>query len=128
MRMAIWLALGALNGLMAVAAGAYGHHSLAATDPYFRDAFATGVDYQMWHALALLSIAWLSDRQPAPRAAGAAGVLFALGILLFSGSLYCLGLTQETLVVGAAPMGGMLLIAGWGALIWAALGRIVERR
>ncbi len=126
--MAIWLALGAINGLMAVAAGAYGHHALAASDSYFRDAFATGVDYQMWHALALLSVAWLADRQPGQRMVGIAGFLFTLGILLFSGSLYCLGLTQTTLVVGAAPLGGMLLIAGWAALLLAALGGIFGKR
>lgn len=126
--MAIWLALGAVNGLIAVAAGAYGHHALAATDPFSRDAFATGVDYQMWHALALLCVAWLADRQPSHRMVGIAGLLFTLGILLFSGSLYGLGLTQTTLVVGAAPLGGMLLIAGWAALLWAALGDILGKR
>ena len=126
--MALWLAIGALNGLIAVGAGAYGHHALAAVDPYFRDSFATGVDYQMWHALALLAVAWLADRQPGRYAVGIAGGCFTLGILLFSGSLYHLGLTQVTLVVGAAPVGGMLLMAGWAALVWAALDEMFGKR
>jgi uncharacterized membrane protein YgdD (TMEM256/DUF423 family) len=126
--MAFWLAIGALNGLIAVGAGAYGHHALAALDPYFRDAFATGVDYQMWHALALLAVAWLADRKRSRLAVGIAGGLFTLGILLFSGSLYYLGLTQVTLILGAAPLGGMLLIAGWAALLWAALGELFGER
>ena len=128
MAMALWLGLAGLNGLIAVAAGAYGHHALAGLDPYFRDSFATGVDYQMWHALALLGVAWLADRRPGGYAAAAAGALFSLGIVLFSGSLYHLGLTQVTLVVGAAPAGGMLLMAGWAALVWAALAEVFARR
>ena len=121
--MSAWLAIGALNGLIAVAAGAYGHHALAASEPYFRDSFAIGVDYQMWHALAVLAVAWLADRRPGRLAVAIAGWLFTLGIVLFSGSLYHLGLTQTTLIVGAAPVGGMLLIAGWAALVGVALDR-----
>ena len=50
-----WLVLATLNGMIAVAAGAFGWHSLEVTDSDMRDVFLTGVDYQMWHALALIA-------------------------------------------------------------------------
>ncbi len=66
--MRLWLFLAALNGLLAVAAGAYGAHWLEVTDSAHRDLFNTGMQYHMWHALALLAVAWLASR---PEAAGA---------------------------------------------------------
>lgn len=112
-----WLLIAALNGFIGVAAGAYGHHSL--TD-MGRELFETGVAYQMWHALALLAVTWLRDRGgPGAKPAHAAGALFTAGIVLFSGSLYYLGLTGSLAFVHAAPLGGVLLMAGWLALGWA---------
>lgn len=120
--MRLWLVLAALNGFLAVAAGAYGHHALGGSDPAFRDAFVTGVTYQMWHALALLGVAWLADRGGAAgRTAAAAGVFFVAGIVAFSGSLYYLGFMGELLIANAAPMGGIFFLLGWVMLAWAAL-------
>lgn len=122
--MRLWLFLAALNGFGAVAAGAYGHHALAVSAPDFRNAFLTGVDYQMWHALALFGVAWLAERGDGPTLAVViAGWGFLIGIVLFCGSLYALGLTGETLLPGAAPLGGLSFLLGWAALAWAALGR-----
>ncbi len=123
--MRLWLFLAALNGLLAVAAGAYGAHWLEVTDSAHRDLFNTGMQYHMWHALALLAVAWLASR---PEAAGAkavrvAGSAFTAGIVLFSGSLYALGLTGSVPVPGAAPAGGLSFFVGWAALIWAAVAR-----
>ena len=119
-----WLLIAALNGFIAVAAGAYGHHTLATSDSGFRDIFETGVTYQMWHALALLAVAWLVEMKgPAAGPARLAGILFTAGIVGFSGSLYYLGLTGHLPLRFAAPLGGILLMAGWAALAWAALRR-----
>jgi uncharacterized membrane protein YgdD (TMEM256/DUF423 family) len=116
-----WLVLGALNGFVAVGAGAYGWHSLTVDDSALRDVFAVGVDYQMWHALALFAVAWMAVRRPGAVAPHLAGIAFVAGIVLFSGSLYAMGLTGTMPVAGAAPAGGVCLMAGWAALAWAAL-------
>ena len=50
-----------------------------------------------------------------------AGGAFSLGIILFSGSLYVMGVTGAPPIAGAAPLGGSLFMAGWAALIWAAV-------
>ena len=122
--MRLWLFLAALNGFGAVAAGAFGHHGLAVSQPDLRDAFLTGVDFQMWHALALFGVAWQAERPGAAKLAVViAGWGFLIGILLFCGSLYALGLTGETILPGAAPLGGYAFLLGWAALAWAALGR-----
>lgn len=109
----IWIIIAGISGLIAVAAGAYGAHGLSSQPDYLVNSFNTGVDYHMWHTLALLGVAWLvhdSDGGMAPRIAGAA---FVLGIFLFSGSLYVFGTTADIPFQGSAPAGGMLLMAGW---------------
>jgi len=120
----LWLALGGLNGLIAVAAGAYGAHGFEGKEQVLKDAFTTGVQYQMGHALALLAVAWLAARPvSAPWKAWvthAAGLAFLAGIVLFTGTLYAFGLTGAIPVRGAAPAGGILLMTGWVALTVAA--------
>lgn len=120
--MALWLFLGALNGLVAVAAGAYGWHALAG-DEGARKMFEIGVQYQMGHALALVAVAWLATRFEGRRRipVHVAGAGFALGTLLFSGTLYSFGLTGLVPVTGAAPVGGGLLMIGWLAVMWIAV-------
>ena len=121
-----WVALGALNGLVAVAAGAYAAHWLKAKEQVLLEAFKTGVEYQMIHALALLAVAWLAERRETtggnPWAIRAAGACFALGIALFCGTLYAFGTTGFVPVRGAAPAGGTLLMAGWLLLALAPIG------
>ena len=121
--MRVWLGLGALNGLIAVAAGAYGWHGLGGDDGA-REMFEIAARYQMTHGLALLAVAWLAERRGATAAAiVVAGVSFALGIVLFSGSIYAFVLMGALPVEGAAPVGGGMLMLGWAAIIWAALTR-----
>ncbi len=109
-----WVVLAAVNGLIAVAAGAYAAHGLKAPDPVRANAFATGVDYQMWHALALFAVAWLAERPGGkPWLARLAGGAFTLGIAFFSGTLYVFGLNGTIWMSGAAPAGGALLMSGW---------------
>ena len=124
--MAVWLFFGGLNGLIAVAAGAYGWHALAGDDGA-RKMFEIGAQYQMAHALALVAVAWLASTRSGRALVPVhlAGAAFTLGIVLFSGTLYAFGLFAVVPVEGAAPVGGFLLMTGWLALMWIAVrGRL----
>jgi len=118
----LWIAIGAIYGGSAVGLGAYAHHGLQ-TEPYLMDSFQTGVTYQMWHALALVGVGALTytDRFATSKLLVAAGAFFAVGVLLFSGTLYVFGLTGNVPILGAAPAGGMAMVAGWTCLLIAVL-------
>jgi uncharacterized membrane protein YgdD (TMEM256/DUF423 family) len=104
-------------GFTGVAAGAFGAHALKARlDPDALAVFDTAARYQMLHALALLATAWVCQQWPG-RAARASGVLFGAGIVLFSGSLYALSLTGIRGLGAITPVGGLLFILGWLALM-----------
>jgi uncharacterized membrane protein YgdD (TMEM256/DUF423 family) len=113
--------LGAVSGLLAVAAGAFGAHALRARlSADLLAAFETGARYQMYHALALLLVAWAATRWPGPPVR-AAGWLFVAGTVIFSGSLYLLALTGARGFGAVTPVGGLAFLAGWLALtvgIW----------
>ena len=114
-------ALGALSGFLGVAAGAFGAHALRARlAPDLLAVFHTGAQYQLYHALALLAAAWAAARWPGG-ASTAAGWLFALGTVLFSGSLYALALSGVRALGAVTPLGGVAFLAGWACLGWAAL-------
>ena len=109
-------ALGAVSALVAVAAGAFGAHALRARlAPDQLAAFEAGARYQMYHALALLAVAWASNHWPGVPVR-AAGWLFIGGTVLFSGSLYLLALTGARWLGAITPLGGLLFLAGWVAL------------
>jgi uncharacterized membrane protein YgdD (TMEM256/DUF423 family) len=116
-----WLFVGAVNGFLAVAAGAFAAHGLEArVDARALEIFQTGANYHLVHALAIVATASVA-RGPAARAANVAAWFFTAGILFFSGSLYFLVLANSTAVVLATPLGGVSLLAGWAALGVAAL-------
>lgn len=115
--MRIWLALAALNGLMAVAAGAFGAH--AAGDPQVKEWLRTGAQYQLLHAVAALACYGLLRAAVGP--AAWSGRLFTIGALIFGGSLYIMALTGVRAMGAVTPIGGLLLMAGWAALIYGAL-------
>lgn len=107
---------GAISGLLAVAAGAFGAHALRAQlAPGQLLTFETAARYQMYHALALLAVAWASTRWPG-LPVRAAGWLFIGGTVLFSGSLYILALTGARWLGAVTPLGGLLFLAGWLSL------------
>jgi uncharacterized membrane protein YgdD (TMEM256/DUF423 family) len=84
----LFFVLGSASAGIAVALGAFGAHALKARlAPEMLAAYETGVRYQMFHALALLAVAWASTRWPTSAAITASGWLFVAGTLLFSGSL-----------------------------------------
>jgi uncharacterized membrane protein YgdD (TMEM256/DUF423 family) len=117
----VFVGLGALSGLLAVAAGAFGAHALRERlAPDTLGVFETAARYQMYHALALLAAGWALGRWPGA-AALAAGWLFVAGTVVFCGSLYVLTLTGQRWLGAITPLGGLAFIAGWGALAWAAL-------
>jgi len=117
------IAIAAVLGGTAVAAGAFATHALR---PQLSDrllaVFETGARYQMYHALALLLVALVrSQGLGAPGLLTAAGWAFVAGTVVFSGSLYALALTGQTLLGAVAPVGGAVLMVGWGCLAVAGL-------
>ncbi len=116
----LFLILGSLSGLIAVTAGAFGAHTLR--DRISADLlaiFETGVRYQIYHALALLAVAWAITRWTNSLTVFA-GWLFVAGTLIFSGSLYALSLTGARWLGAIAPLGGVAFIGGWLCLALAA--------
>ncbi len=112
---------GAVAAAIAVIVGAFGAHGLRdRLTPADLDIFETGVRYHMYHALGLFAVAWVASRWPSA-ATTAAGWLFIVGIVVFSGSLYTLVLTGQRWLGAVTPVGGLALVAGWTALAWAAL-------
>ena len=108
-------------GFTGVAAGAFGAHALKLRlDPEALAVFETAARYQLLHAPVLLGAAWVARQWPG-RAASASIVCFALGIILFSGSLYALSLSGLRLLGAVTPFGGLFLLLGWLLMAWAAL-------
>jgi uncharacterized membrane protein YgdD (TMEM256/DUF423 family) len=113
----IWLTVGAVYGLLSVALGAFGAHGLRGrVAENLLATWGTGADYLGMHALALLACGLLALHLPGSRLVGAAGWCFAIGSLLFSGSLFALVLSGVRGLGAITPFGGTLLIAGWGLL------------
>lgn len=107
---------GSVFAFIGVAAGAFGAHGLRDTLPAdLLEVFETAARYQMYHSFALLVAAILISRWPS-RAAVAAGWLFTVGILIFSGSLYLLALTGIRWLGAITPLGGVAFLAGWSSL------------
>lgn len=110
--------LGALAAGLAVALGAFGAHGLSGrVTPERLEVYKTGVLYHMMHALALLAIGWAAQHWPG-WPVHTAGYLFLAGIVLFSGSLYLLVLTDTAWLGAVTPFGGVAFIAGWILLAW----------
>ena len=114
-----FLATGAILGALAVALGAFGAHQLkewVSLDTV--QSFQTGVQYQVYHSLALMCAGMMYQRKPVGSIRWAA-ICFITGIILFSGSLYVLTAMKATGVVGMSgiglitPVGGLFFIAGW---------------
>lgn len=114
------LLFAALSGFCAVGLGAFAAHGLKAKlEPALLNAFQTGVQYQMYHALALLGITALLHLQRNSWLVRSAA-LFVLGTLLFSGSLYLLALGGPRWLGPITPLGGLSFLCGWLCLVAAA--------
>jgi uncharacterized membrane protein YgdD (TMEM256/DUF423 family) len=100
---------GALLAASGVAFGAFGAHGLRAIlSPAAMGWWQTGVQYQMWHALALVAM----SAAPIARMRLPA-VMLAIGVLIFSGTLYAMALTGARWLGAITPIGGALMILGW---------------
>jgi uncharacterized membrane protein YgdD (TMEM256/DUF423 family) len=122
----VWLVSGALFGGAGVVLGAFGAHALRdRLGETALQTWQTAVSYQFVHALALLAVGILirlsSHGGGSDRLLGVAGGAFALGVLLFSGSLYVLALGGPRWLGPITPIGGVAFIAGWIAMAVALL-------
>jgi uncharacterized membrane protein YgdD (TMEM256/DUF423 family) len=116
----IFFLLGAIGAFLAVAAGAFGAHGLKARlSAEMLNTFEVAVRYHFYHALALFVAAWACTRWPGT-ATTAAGWLFIIGAVIFSGSLYALALSGVRWLGAITPFGGLAFLAGWLCLAWAA--------
>ena len=124
-----WVFLAGVFGLLAVAAGAMGAHTLETRlDARAMSHWQTASFYMMVHALALLGLgAWsLSLGAPKRVISLAAGLAFCAGIVLFSGSLYALALTGDRSWGHVTPFGGLAFMLGWIAIGWGAIFRPIS--
>jgi uncharacterized membrane protein YgdD (TMEM256/DUF423 family) len=116
--MKLFIILGALNAFLSVALGAFGAHGLEGKlPPKYLETWKTGVTYQMFHATGLLIIGVLLGKLPANALLNWSGWLMFVGILLFSGSLYVLSVTQISKLGAITPLGGVAFLAAWVLLI-----------
>jgi uncharacterized membrane protein YgdD (TMEM256/DUF423 family) len=94
--------LAGVNGFLAVSIGAFAAHMLRdRLGPELLNTFQTGVQYHMYHALALLGIG-----------------LMMSGIVLFSGSLYLLSITGIRWLGAITPLGGLCFLTAWALIVW----------
>ncbi|WP_049631469.1 DUF423 domain-containing protein [Cellvibrio sp. pealriver] len=116
-----FLMIAAISGFFAVVIGAFAAHGLQQVlSPRAIDVVKTGVQYQMYHTLALLLVALWLHHKPATPGLKAAGLAFILGNLLFSGSLYALALGAPGWLGPITPLGGLCFLFGWLSLMFAA--------
>ncbi|SES02424.1 DUF423 domain-containing protein [Psychrobacillus sp. OK032] len=121
--MKLFIIAGAINAFLAVAFGAFGAHALKEklSEKYLA-IWETAVQYQMFHALALIAIGILMSSKliGSVSSLNTAGYLILAGIILFSGSLYVLSLTGIGVLGAITPIGGVAFLVGWILIIVAA--------
>lgn len=118
----LFLLLAGINGFLAVGLGAFASHGLRnSLSPDLLAVFQTGVQYHMYHTLALFGLGILTLHFPSNTLLKISGYLFLLGIVLFSGSLYVLALSGIRWLGAITPLGGVAFLAGWALLAWSML-------
>lgn len=116
-----YLVAGAVGAGLAVALGAFGTHALSGSlTPRYLEIFETGVRYHFYHALGLFAVAFAASQEGKSTLTAWAGRLMVAGIVVFSGSLYALALTQRSVLGAVTPIGGVCFIAAWLCLAGAA--------
>lgn len=111
---AIFIAIAAINGFLAVGLGAFAAHGLRDRLPEdLLAVFQTGVQYQMYHALALFGVGLLGIQFADSPLLRASGFMFIAGIVIFSGSLYILSLSGIRWLGAITPIGGLAFLTGW---------------
>lgn len=115
------LVVAALSGALAVILGAFGAHALdGVLDSRGRELWTTASQYHFVHTLALLAVALLPAAGGSSRIAAIAGGAWLCGIVIFSGSLYLLAVTDAGWLGAVTPIGGVAFIGGWIALAFSA--------
>ena len=115
--MKFFLMLGALMMASAVVIGAFGAHGLKSKlTPDMLQVYQTGVEYHFYHALGVLFIGLIAGVYPNASGVHWAGWALAIGVLLFSGSLYVLALSGIKWLGAITPIGGLAFIIGWVTL------------
>lgn len=105
-----------ISGGLSVILGAFAAHGIKEKiSPDMLSVFRTGVDYQFYHsfALAMVGLSLIAQNIEQSMYLTWAFVCFGIGIILFSGSLYLLALTQKKIFGPITPLGGLFLILGW---------------
>ncbi|WP_164667534.1 DUF423 domain-containing protein [Virgibacillus doumboii] len=119
--MKLFIILGAINGFLAVALGAFGAHGLEGKlSEKALNTWDKAVNYQMFHTMALLVTGLLMVKIQTSGMAWA-GWMFFIGILLFSGSLYIYSTTGLKTFAMITPLGGVAFLIGWVLLGYAAI-------
>ena len=114
----LFLIIAGISGFLSVALGAFGAHGLKnKLSPDMMAVFQTAVQYHQVHSVALLVVALLVGNS-ASGAGTYAGWLFVAGIVIFSGSLYTLSITEIRILGAITPIGGLAFLAGWLCLAW----------
>lgn len=117
----IFISTSAVLGLLGVALGAFGSHGLKERlSADMMSVYQTASHYHLIHALALLAIGILA-RQMNSKAIKVAGIAMVFGILVFSGSLYALAISEIRILGAITPIGGLGFMVGWAALALAAI-------
>ncbi|MCA8979600.1 MAG: DUF423 domain-containing protein [Planctomycetes bacterium] len=115
-----WISIGALSAFLTVTLGAFAAHGLKdKLDAEQTAWWATAVQYQALHALGMLAFGLFRRLKSG---GNLVGWCFLLGTLLFSGSLYAMGLGAPRWFGAITPFGGTAFLVGWGAFAWAARG------
>ncbi|MBC1619495.1 DUF423 domain-containing protein [Listeria welshimeri] len=107
---------GAVFAGLAVLLGAFGAHALKDVLGRYASTWETGVQYQMFHAVGILIIGLLMEKQTS-RLYNWAAILFSVGIVFFSGSLYVLSISKVTVLGAITPISGVCFVVGWFLLI-----------
>ena len=109
-----------ISGLLAVALGAFGSHALK--DLLLangrQETYELATRYHFYHTLAILGVGILMDKLPGKNIQMSATFML-FGMILFSGSLYLLSLTNITKFAIITPFGGVCMITGWALLFLA---------
>ena len=114
----LFMTIAGVNGFLVVFIGAFGAHIMQpSVTPESFATFQTGVLYHMVHTLALLSISTLIPKSQNILILNATGWFFTFGIVLFSGSLYLLSISEIKILGLVAPFGGLAFLCGWLCLI-----------
>lgn len=131
-RHSIWILLaGSILGFLGVALGAFGAHGFAnlLSENQTVAIYQTASDYHFYHAIVLLIVAGLSMTPVGPQKTLALiGLAMTVGVIIFSGSLYALALSNIRWLGAITPIGGVLLLVGWGLLVFETISRFSQKK